>query len=143
MQTTIIVDDSATLLISLGGTLPAGIIWNVGSVIAVADSGIGIGVKSLDGRYRLTNQTMETLVGKSAEQIAGTTDQDLFSPNIAAQLAPSDQAIANGAAAAKIELDFSIDGHRRCCLWLKFPVLGPNGDLLAIGALMLDLARQE
>jgi diguanylate cyclase (GGDEF)-like protein/hemerythrin-like metal-binding protein len=106
-------------------------------------SGIGIGIKGLDGRYQLTNKTMETLVGKSAEQIAGVTDQDLFSPEIAAQLAPSDQEITDGAAAAKIELDFSINGITLRCLWLKFPVLGPDGDILAVGALMLDISRQE
>ena len=30
-------------------------------------SGVGIGVKGLDGRYQLANKAMETLLGKSAE----------------------------------------------------------------------------
>ena len=113
------------------------------SLLASQTSGIGIGVKGLDGRYQRTNQAMETLLGKSAEQIVGVTDQDLFSPEIAAQLDPSDHEIIDGAAAAKIELDLSIEGITRRCLWLKFPVLGPDGDILAVGAVMLDIARQE
>jgi len=106
-------------------------------------TGIGIGVKGLDGRYQLTNTSMQTLVGKSAEQIAGVNDQDLFSPQIAAQLEASDQAISDGAAAAKIELDVAVDGITRRCLWLKFPVRGSDGDLLAVGALILDISHHE
>jgi len=58
------------------------------SLLMSQTSGIGIGVKGLDGRYQLTNKTMETLVGKSAEQILGMTDQDLFSPESPPSLSP-------------------------------------------------------
>ena len=115
----------------------------VPSLLFSQPAGIGIGIKSLDGRYQLVNKTMETLVGKSAEQIAGATDLDLFSPDVAAELKSSDQEIIDGATAAKVELDLSIAGVPLRCLWLKFPVLGPDGDLLAIGTLMLDVPRQE
>ncbi len=115
----------------------------VPSLLFSQPAGIGIGIKSLDGRYQLANKTMETLLGKSAEQIAGATDLDLFSPEVAAELKPSDQEIIDGATAAKVELDLSIAGVPLRCLWLKFPVLGPDGDLLAIGTLMLDVSRQE
>jgi hypothetical protein len=78
MKTTMVVDDSATMLMSLGALFKKASFGASGllSLLMSQTSGIGIGVKGLDGRYQLTNKTMETLVGKSAEQIAGVTDQD-------------------------------------------------------------------
>jgi diguanylate cyclase (GGDEF)-like protein/hemerythrin-like metal-binding protein/PAS domain S-box-containing protein len=105
--------------------------------------GVGIGIKGLDGRYQLANKAMETLFGKSAEQIINMTDTDLFSPEVATQLQRSDQQISDGAAAASDELDLSINGVLMRCLWLKFPVMGPDGRILFIGAVMLDISRQE
>lgn len=105
--------------------------------------GVGIGVKGLDGRYQLANKAMETLLGKSSEQIINMTDTDLFSPEVAAQLQRSDQQISDGAAAASDELDLSINGMPMRCLWLKFPVMGPDGKILFIGAVTFDISRQE
>jgi len=113
------------------------------SLLMQQASGVGIGLKGLDGRYQLANQTMEALFGKSAEQIVGATDADLLSPEIAAQLQLSDRRIADGAAAASDELDFSIDGAPVRCLCLKFPVQGPKGKVRSIGAVMLDISRRD
>jgi diguanylate cyclase (GGDEF)-like protein/PAS domain S-box-containing protein len=113
------------------------------SLLMPQTSGVGIGVKGLDGRYQLANHAMEALLGKSAEQITGLTDEDLFPPEVSAQLKRSDLQITQGAAAASDELEFAVHGASARCLWLKFPVLGPDGAILFIGAVMLDIARQE
>lgn len=113
------------------------------SLLMPQTSGVGIAVKELDGRYKLTNQVMEALLDKSADQIAGMTDSDLFAPEVAAKLQRSDRQITDGAAAASDELDFSINGMLTHCLWLKFPVLGPDGKALFIGAVVLDISGQE
>jgi len=105
--------------------------------------GVGIGVKGLNGRYQLANKTMETLFGKSTEQIINMTDTDLFSPEVAAQLQHSDQQIIDGAAAASEELDLVINGALMRCLWLKFPVMGPDGNIRFIGTVMLNITQQE
>lgn len=113
------------------------------SLLMPQTSGVGIGVKGLDGRYELSNLAMEALLGKTSAQIIGRTDADLFPADVAAQLQRSDQKISDGAGAASDELEFSIDGIPMQCLWLKFPVLGADGAILFIGAVMLDIARQE
>ena len=113
------------------------------SLLMPQTSGVGIGVKGLDGRYQLANKAMETLFGKSAEQIAGMTDEELFPPEVVAQLQRSDQQITDGAAAASDELEFLLNEVPIRCLWLKFPVLGPEGRILLIGAVMLDLSHHE
>jgi diguanylate cyclase (GGDEF)-like protein/hemerythrin-like metal-binding protein len=113
------------------------------SLMMPKTSGVGIGIKALDGRYQLANKTMETLFGKSAEQISNMTDTDLFSPKVAAQLQLSDQKIIDGAVAATDELDLSVNGALMKCLWLKFPMMGPDGKILFVGTVMLDISLQE
>jgi diguanylate cyclase (GGDEF)-like protein/hemerythrin-like metal-binding protein len=137
--------DSATALMSLGSFFRQQASDEASDLLSLLSksNGFGIAVKGLDGRYQLTNTRMQTLVGKSAEQIIGVTDEDLFSPQIAAQLEPSDRAVSDGAGAAKIELDVSTEGISRHCLWLKYPVLGSDGNLLAIGGLILDISQKQ
>ena len=113
------------------------------SLLMPQTSGVGIGVKGLDGHYLLVNRAMETLFGKGIEQITQMTDSDLFPPEVLAQLQRSDQQIIEGAPAASDELELSINGVNKRCLLLKFPVIGQDGKILSIGTVMLDNSRQE
>ena len=113
------------------------------SLLMPQTSGVAIGVKGLDGRYQVVNGAMETLLGKSTEQIVGVTDADLFPPEVAAQLQHSDQQIATGAAAASNEIDLTLQGAPLRCLWLKFPVLNADGSILSIAAVIIDNTRRE
>lgn len=103
--------------------------------------GAGIGVKTMDGRYLLVNPAMEKFFNKSAGQIIGMTDSELFSPEVAAQLRHSDEQIHAGATTCNDKLDFLIDDNSVQCLWFKFPVHGADGQILFIGAAMFDTAR--
>lgn len=113
------------------------------SLLMRQTSGVGIGVKGLDGRYRMVNEVMATLFGKSAARIGGMSDKELFPPEFTARLERSDQEIIDGADAASDELDFPIDGIPLRCLWLKFPVLGPDGAMLSIAVVLLHTSMQE
>ena len=113
------------------------------SLLMPQTSGVGIGVKGLDGRYLLANKAMEALFNQGSEQITHFTDNDFFPPAVAARLQLSDQKIIDGAAAASDELDLSVKGGCKRCLWLKFPMMGPDGSILSIGSVMLDISRQE
>ncbi len=101
---------------------------------------LAMGVKSPDGRYQLANRAMQKLLNMSAAQITGSADHQLFPPEVAAQLRRSDQSITEGAATSTDALDFRVNNMSVQCLSLKFPVHGPNGQLLFIGAAMLDTA---
>jgi diguanylate cyclase (GGDEF)-like protein/hemerythrin-like metal-binding protein/PAS domain S-box-containing protein len=113
------------------------------SLLMPMTSGVGVGVKGLDGRYLLVNKAMEALFGQTAEPITHLTDKDLFPSEVAARLHLSDQQIIDGLAAASDELDLSAKGGCKRCLWLKFPMMGPDGEILSIGSVMLDISRQE
>ncbi len=113
------------------------------SLLMPQASGIGIGVKGLDGRYLLANKAMESLLVIADNQIVGATDADLLPPEIAIQLRKADQEIIDGAAAARVDVDYPVNGLPTRFLWLKFPVLGADGTVLSIGAVMIDISRQE
>ena len=112
------------------------------SLLMPQTSGVGIGIKGLDGRYQVANPALETLFGKSAGQMPGMTDSDLFTPEVAAELQRSDRQITDGAATASDELNLAINDEIRRCLWLKFPVMDPNGETHYIGVVALDLSKQ-
>ncbi len=107
------------------------------------NSGIAFAIKGLEGRYQLVNNAMETLLGRSTEQIIHRADHDLFPPAIAERLENADRQILDGASATRDELDLPIQGLSSSCLCLKFPVIGPGGTILAIGTMLLDNSRQE
>lgn len=103
--------------------------------------GAGVAVKARDGRYKLVNQVMQSYFRKTSEQFTSLTDADLFPAEVVAQLQQSDAQIVAGAATCSDQLECWIDGKFFQCLWFKFPVHGSDGQLLFIGAAMLDTAR--
>jgi diguanylate cyclase (GGDEF)-like protein/hemerythrin-like metal-binding protein len=105
--------------------------------------GLPMAVKRLDGRYQLANQAMQELFNISAPKIADKTDFELLPVEVARQLQHSDQSISEGAATTTDKLDLSFNGTPVQCLCLKFPVHGPEGQLLFIGEVMLDTAGHE
>ena len=112
------------------------------SLLMPQASGVGIGIKGLDGRYQLANKAMETLFGKNSDQIVGFTDADLLPPEAAAQLQRSERRILDGGSAGSDNLEMAVNGMPTQCLGLKFPMLGPDGKILSIGVVMLDISQQ-
>ncbi|MDD5031007.1 MAG: bacteriohemerythrin [Rhodoferax sp.] len=103
--------------------------------------GAGIAIKAMDGRYKLVNRVMQSYFDKTFEQFTGLTDAELFPAEVAAQLVQSDAHILAGAATSSDQLDCLVAGRPLQCLWFKFPLLDRDGQLLFIGAAMLDTAR--
>jgi len=105
--------------------------------------GAGIGLKGLDGRYRLVNPVLESLAGQAAGTMVGKTDDELFTPATAAVLHDGDQAIARGAANADAEIELTAGTQALRCQSIKFPVPGPDGTLLMIGTVLLPATSQQ
>ncbi len=113
------------------------------SLLMPQTSCLGIAVKALDGRYQLANMVMATLLGKDAEHITGKSDAELLPAEVAGRLECSDRQIVGGAESVCDEVIISMDGGSIRCLWLKFPVLDPGGLSISIGAIVLDMSRQD
>lgn len=104
---------------------------------------VGIGFKALDGRYQMTNKAMENLIDKSSGQITGRTDADLFPAELAVQIRQVDEKIIDGTAVACIELDISIRGASTRYRFIEFPLLDPDGRILSIGTVIVDVSGKE
>jgi diguanylate cyclase (GGDEF)-like protein/hemerythrin-like metal-binding protein len=104
---------------------------------------VGIAVKGLDGRYRITNKVMESLFGRSAEEMDGLTDSDLFPPELAATLALSDQRVIGGQPVSFDTLRLLVSGQPRSCQWIKFPLRSTDGRVILIGLLVLASPQQD
>lgn len=72
--------------------------------------GAGIAVKSLDGRYMLVNQVMQSYFSKTPEQCTSLTDADLFPSEVLAQLRQSDAQIIAGGPNSSEQLDCLLAG---------------------------------
>ena len=66
--------------------------------------GAGIAVKTMDGRYKLVNQVMQSYFNKTFEQFTSSTDADLFPAEVVAQLQQSDVQIMEGATTSSDQL---------------------------------------
>jgi len=113
------------------------------SLLMTQTSGIGIALKDLDGGYQIANRVMTAWFGNGAGQMTGMHDADLFPDAAGTRLELSDRQIVDGALAASEEVELSVNGVPGRYLWLKFPVLDPAGKMISIGAVVLDVARQE
>ncbi len=105
--------------------------------------GLAMAVKGLNGRYLLANKAMQDLFNRDAEQIANSTDNELFPREVATQLQRSDQSVIGGIATTTENLDFMVSGKPVQCLCLKFPVHGADGKVLFIGTAMLETGAHE
>lgn len=105
--------------------------------------GAGIGLKALDGRYRLANPVLESLAGQAPGALVGKTDEDLFTAATAAVLHDGDQAIARGATNAEAQVELTTGGEPLRCQSIKFPVPGPDGALMMIGTVLLPATSQQ
>lgn len=98
--------------------------------------------KDLDGRYLHVNAQFRRHFGLEGRQIAGSTDDDLFSPYQAAIFRANDrEVIARGAALEFEETVDYVDGSRTNIV-CKFPIPDAAGNIAAIGGIATDITER-
>lgn len=110
------------------------------SLLMPASSGVGFGIKGLDGRYRLSNREMERLLGNGIEHLDGKSEDELLPPAVGKQLASCERRLLDGAPAAYEEVDLPVRGQTNRYLWLKLPVVGPDEELQSIVSIVHEVA---
>lgn len=106
-------------------------------------SEFGIAMKSVTGLYEQASRGLELILSLSAEQIVGKSDSDLFSAEIAEKLRNTDRQIMEGQPVTCEEIRIPAMGCRPPMKWVKFPVLGVDGTIFAIGLIVLGTRAQE
>jgi PAS domain S-box-containing protein len=101
-------------------------------------------IKDLDGKYVYVNDAAERAFGLPRASLYGRTDEDVFSPETAAQFRANDQrALASGAGIQTVETLDQGEGDVRFSLVTKFPILGPTGQAAWIGGMAIDITDRR
>lgn len=106
-----------------------------------------LALKDADGRYRLVNRCLQDWLGRSAAQLVGSTDFDIFPPELAGAMARRDaRVLADGELhTEQVDLPFA-DGrvHRVQLARFRLPqAVGDNAPLCVIGSDMTPYLLAE
>lgn len=115
----------------------------MGSLLTSPGTGLGYGVKALDGRYRQANPEMERILCPGTGRLAGKLESDFLPADLLAQSVQADRRILDGALAASVEVELPVNGQNTRCLWLKLAVLGPHRELQAIASIIHEVPDQR
>jgi PAS domain S-box-containing protein len=102
-----------------------------------------IWIKDLAGRYLFVNKYYERVFGKRLEDIAGKTDYELLSKEIADLRVESDRQVLVSGNRMHIEERIAFDQDQRILLALKFPLREANGRPYALCSISTDITDSK
>jgi diguanylate cyclase (GGDEF)-like protein/hemerythrin-like metal-binding protein len=111
------------------------------SLLMRQTSVLGLGLKELDGRYRIANKTLDDLLGRDGKPIVGLSDAQLFDDDVAQRLRHWDQRIIDEGTVASDTLELAVDGVTSRCLWLEFPIVDADDTIISVGVLTCDVSH--
>jgi len=100
-------------------------------------------IKDMQGRYVYANAAAQQAFNASQERLYGSTDEDIFAPEVAAQFKKHDeQALTDEKGLQVIETLEHADGVLHSSLVNKFPIPGPDGATTLIGGTAFDITER-
>lgn len=96
-------------------------------------------VKNSRGRYILSNKQYQLSLEKTAEEIIGKSDHELFEPELADRIVAGDKQILETRQPLRVEFEHVVNGHARVDLIHKFPMFDENDDIHAIAGIITNL----
>lgn len=100
-------------------------------------------VKDLSGRYILTNQRIQKLLGVSAAATQGKTDIELFPGDIADRHRQADVTVLERGVPMVYEETIDVDGERHVFMSSEFPLKKADGHIFAVGAIWADITARK
>ncbi|NQV82421.1 MAG: PAS domain S-box protein [Rhodospirillales bacterium] len=104
-------------------------------------------LKDLDGKYLLTNEVFREWYGFEADndsEIIGKTAYDVMPFDRADQFSRQDMAVVQAVKAMEWEITQTFpDGITRVANVTQFPVFGPNGNIIAVGGMNVDITGRK
>jgi PAS domain S-box-containing protein len=95
------------------------------------------------GRYLMVNKRYEELFNVTQQQIIGRTDADVFPAEIAAKLQANDRHIRDTRQPMEFEeIVPHVDGPHTY-VSVKFPVIDPTGQCIAVGGISTDISDRK
>jgi PAS domain S-box-containing protein len=100
-------------------------------------------VKDLEGRYLMINTTGAQMIGRTVAEVIGKTDPELFPPDTIRAMQQADEQVMQSGKAHTYELTMSVAGAARTLLATKGPYLGPQGELIGVIGIAVDVTDRR
>lgn len=100
-------------------------------------------VKDLEGRYLLMNPAGASYLGRPLDQIVGRTDEDLYSPDLAARIRETDRDVSDTGQIHVYETTDVIAGSKRIFLTTKGPFRDGSGRLVGVFGISRDITERK
>jgi len=100
-------------------------------------------VKDLNGRYLIINPAGAALVGKTAEEVLGNTDMELFPPEIARSIMARDRTVIETGVSMTYEQPAWAAGVERVLLTTKGPYRDPDGKVIGVLGISRDISGRK
>jgi PAS domain S-box-containing protein len=108
-----------------------------------ANSPTAIFLKDLEGKYLLINKVFEQWYG-TGKKIVGSTAYELYPFEMADRFTRQDLQVLKTGSAMEWEMEQRLsNGQEQVSLVTKFPVLGPDGHIIAIGGSSADITERK
>ncbi|MFZ4858134.1 MAG: PAS domain S-box protein [Desulfuromonadaceae bacterium] len=100
--------------------------------------------KDLDGRYILFNNAAASFVGKSADEVLGNNDYNLFPPDVAEKLMKKDhESVKEGTVVTFEETVTNLSGLEISFLVTKGPLINQEGEVFGVFGVSRDITERK
>ncbi len=99
-------------------------------------------IKDLEGRYVYVNKALEDLSHRTLEEYLGKTDDEVWPPEVAAQLRANDQLVARSGKVLQTTESVPRDGEMRRWLVTKFPIRNGDAASSMVGGVGIDITER-
>jgi PAS domain S-box-containing protein len=100
-------------------------------------------MKEIDGQYIMANKQFEELFHKSAGNIKGKTDHDLFPKEIADKMRSDDLDVIKSEKEIRFEETLPHNGQMHTYILVKFPLRDLKNTIYGVGAIAMDISEQK
>lgn len=99
-------------------------------------------IKDMEGRYLLVNRQYEKLFHVHNAEVAGKTDHDLFTAEVADAYRANDRAVLAGGKTIEFEEQAPHDDGMHTYISIKFPLFDASGEAFALCGMSTDITER-
>jgi len=104
---------------------------------------IAIYAKDASGRYIVVNAKADELAGLTSGELLGQTDEAFLSPEELTVGSDSDRRVYDERTSHEREDTVEIGGERKTFKTIRFPLLGEQGEVSAVGGVSIDITAER